>query len=117
MWLIWVLTRAPIFTTLTIRTITLCLTSLGADVTEEVGQAYEFGITSLNNKKEYLQVGDSVTFQVEQGGQRATNIKIQRKRHRATVDAFKSECAELNSGVIMVLCVFSLCWADGKEFL
>ena len=62
-----------------------------AAVTEEVGQAYEFGITSLTNKKEYLQVGDSVTFQVEQGGQRATNIKIQRKRHRATVDAFKSE--------------------------
>ncbi|KAF0294761.1 Cold shock domain-containing protein E1 [Amphibalanus amphitrite] len=62
-----------------------------ANTTEEVGQAYEFGITSLANKKDYLQVGDSVTFQVEEGGQRATNIKIQRKRYRATVDAFKNQ--------------------------
>ena len=67
-------------------------------VTEEVGQAYEFGITSLTNRKDYLQQGDSVAFQVEEGGQRAVNITIQRKRHRATVDAFKSEWWRVGDG-------------------
>ncbi|XP_037094593.1 cold shock domain-containing protein E1-like [Pollicipes pollicipes] len=62
-----------------------------ANTTEEVGTAYEFGITSLANKKEYLQVGDMVTFQVEEGEKRATNIKIHRKRLRAIVDAFKNQ--------------------------
>ena len=52
---------------------------------------YEFGITSLVNKREILQPGDSVTFQVEESGNRAGNVKAQRDKLRATVEAIKGK--------------------------
>jgi len=55
---------------------------------EEKGAEYEFGITGLANKRELLQAGDPVTFQVDTDN-RATNIMAVRKKRRATVDAVK----------------------------
>lgn len=52
------------------------------------GTEYEFGITGLANKRELLQIGDPVTFQVDTDGW-ATNISAVRKKRRATVDAVK----------------------------
>ncbi|GLH03657.1 Uncharacterized protein GBIM_09526 [Gryllus bimaculatus] len=49
---------------------------------------YEFGITSLSNKRELLQNGDPVTFQLDTEG-RAANVVAVRKKRRATVDAVK----------------------------
>ncbi|PSN48449.1 hypothetical protein C0J52_16573 [Blattella germanica] len=55
---------------------------------EEKGEEYEFGITGLANKRELLQAGDPVTFQVDSEN-RAANIMAVRKKRRATVDAVK----------------------------
>ena len=55
---------------------------------EEKGAEYEFGITGLAYKRELLQAGDPVTFQVDTDN-RATNIMAVRKKRRATVDAVK----------------------------
>ncbi|XP_049813470.1 cold shock domain-containing protein E1-like isoform X1 [Schistocerca nitens] len=55
---------------------------------DEKGPEYEFGITGLANKRELLQTGDPVTFQVDTEG-RATNISAIRKKRRATVNAVK----------------------------
>jgi len=62
-----------------------------ADTTEEMAPAYEFGITSLVNKKDPMNMGDQVLFQVEEGGKRCSNLRHNRKRLRATVDAFKNQ--------------------------
>lgn len=53
-------------------------------------QEYEFGIMGLINKRELLQVGDAVQFQVDATG-RAANIIAVRKKLRATVDAIKGQ--------------------------
>ncbi|RZF48035.1 hypothetical protein LSTR_LSTR002101 [Laodelphax striatellus] len=55
---------------------------------DENGAEYEFGITSLANKRELLQVKDSVQFQVDSNG-RAANVVAIRKKRKATVDAIK----------------------------
>jgi hypothetical protein len=55
---------------------------------DEKGAEYEFGITGLANKRELLQAGDPVTFQVDSDN-RAANIMAVRKKRRATVDAVK----------------------------
>lgn len=57
---------------------------------EEKTQEYEFGIMGLVNKRELLQVGDPVQFQVDATG-RAANIVAVRKKLRATVDAIKGQ--------------------------
>ncbi|KAK3918613.1 Cold shock domain-containing protein E1 [Frankliniella fusca] len=54
----------------------------------EKGAEYEFGITSLTNKRELLQIGDPVHFQVDSQG-RAANVAAIRKKRRATVDSVK----------------------------
>ncbi|KAG5869763.1 hypothetical protein JTB14_028328 [Gonioctena quinquepunctata] len=51
-------------------------------------EEYEFGIMGLVNKRELLQVGDHVQFQIDSTG-RAANIVAVRKKLRATVDAIK----------------------------
>nr|XP_022919835.1 cold shock domain-containing protein E1 [Onthophagus taurus] len=51
---------------------------------------YEFGIMGLINKRELLQVGDHVQFQVDATG-RAANIVAVRKKLRAAVDAIKGQ--------------------------
>jgi cold shock CspA family protein len=53
---------------------------------------YEFGITSLVDKHEFLQKGDVVQFQIgitKKGKERATNIKAIRARIQANVDTIK----------------------------
>nr|CAH0099384.1 unnamed protein product [Daphnia galeata] len=74
------------------------LVKLGADMdAEEV--SYEFGITSLANKKDFLQRGDQVQFQIERtedGKERATRIRVVRKKLRSTVDAIKGQFGFLN---------------------
>lgn len=56
--------------------------------TSEAIEEYEFGIMGLLNKRELLQVGDHVQFQVDATG-RASNIVAVRKKLKATVDAIK----------------------------
>lgn len=56
----------------------------------EEGQEYEFGITGLSNKRELLQVGDAVQFQVDSEG-RAVNINAVRKKKKANVDSIKGQ--------------------------
>nr|CAD7393916.1 unnamed protein product [Timema cristinae] len=55
---------------------------------DEKGAEYEFGIMGLVSKRELLQAGDPVTFQVDSSG-RASNIVAVRKKRRAIVDAVK----------------------------
>lgn len=59
-----------------------------ADSDNEKGAEYEFGITSLTNKRELLQVGDPVQFQVDSDG-RAANVIAIRKKMKSTVDTIK----------------------------
>ena len=63
---------------------------------------YEFGITSLVNKKDFLQRGDLVQFQIERtrdDKERATEIRVVRKKLRSTVDAIKGQFGFLNHEV------------------
>ncbi|XP_011499122.1 PREDICTED: cold shock domain-containing protein E1 [Ceratosolen solmsi marchali] len=55
---------------------------------EEETPEYEFGIMGLSNKRELLQIGDPVQFQLNSEGH-ACNIVVVRKKRRATVDAVK----------------------------
>ncbi|KAH1003441.1 cold shock domain-containing protein E1 [Dendroctonus ponderosae] len=57
---------------------------------EENSEEYEFGIVGLANKRELLQAGDQVQFQVDSTN-RAANIVAVRKKLRATVDAIKGQ--------------------------
>ncbi|KAF7273268.1 cold shock domain-containing Unr isoform X2 [Rhynchophorus ferrugineus] len=57
---------------------------------DEKSPEYEFGIMGLVNKRELLQVGDQVQFQVDSTN-RAANIVAVRKKLRATVDAIKGQ--------------------------
>ena len=50
---------------------------------------YEFGIASLLNKKELLQVGDPVQFQVHTSEDFAVNIQATREKLRSNVEAMK----------------------------
>lgn len=56
---------------------------ISADDMDEKLPEYEFGITSLVDKHEFLQKGDVVQFQIgttKKGKERATNIKAIRAR-------------------------------------
>uniref|UniRef100_A0A0A9YVF5 Cold shock domain-containing protein E1 n=1 Tax=Lygus hesperus TaxID=30085 RepID=A0A0A9YVF5_LYGHE len=59
-------------------------------LTDEEGATYDFGITGLSNKRELLQVGDPVQFQVDSEG-RAVNISAVRKKKKSTVDSIKGQ--------------------------
>jgi len=52
---------------------------------------YKFGIASLTNKKELLQVGDPVQFQIHQNDKFAVNIQATREKLRAFVEAMKGK--------------------------
>lgn len=56
---------------------------------------YEFGITGIVNKRELLQPGDQVTFQLDES-RRAVLIRAIRKKLIATVDAVKGQYGFLN---------------------
>nr|WFQ96467.1 cold shock domain-containing protein E1 [Trogoderma granarium] len=60
------------------------------DNSEKKASSYEFGIMGLVNKRELLQVGDPVQFQIDSTG-RAANIIAVRKKLRAAVDAIKDQ--------------------------
>ena len=51
---------------------------------------YPYGIISMLNKKEILQSGDTVEFQLDAEG-KPVNIRAIRKKLRATVEAVKGE--------------------------
>ena len=57
--------------------------------------SYPYGITSLADKRDFLQKGDIVKFQVavikSSGKKRATNIAAKRKYVRAKVDLVKGQ--------------------------
>lgn len=59
------------------------------------GESYTYGITSLGDKRDFLQKGDSVTFQIaivkSSGKRRATNIAAVRKSLRAKVESVKGQ--------------------------
>lgn len=68
------------------------LLELSAENADEKLPEYEFGITSLVDKHEFLQKGDVVQFQIginKKGKERAVNIKAIRARIQATVDTIK----------------------------
>jgi len=52
---------------------------------------YEFGIASLLNKKELLQEGDPVSFQVSQTENFALNVKSNKQKLRSHVEAVKGQ--------------------------
>ena len=52
---------------------------------------YEFGIASLLNKKELLQEGDPVNFQVSQTENFALNVKSNKQKLRSHVEAVKGQ--------------------------
>lgn len=60
--------------------------------------SYEYGIMGLACKREILQVGDPVTFQVDTEG-RATNIVPIRRKRRATVESIKGETLQFGDPV------------------
>ena len=62
---------------------------------------YEFGIASLVNKKELLQVGDPVQFQLHVGEDFAVNIQATREKLRSYVEAMKGECMLLQNKVLI----------------
>lgn len=77
------------------------LVKFGSDLAADES-VYEFGITSLVNKKDFLQRGDLVQFQIERtrdDKERATEIRVVRKKLRSTVDAIKGQFGFLNHEV------------------
>merc|ERR1711981_1041474 len=52
---------------------------------------YRFGIASLINKKELLQIGDAVQFQSELASNFAVNIHATREKLRSMVEAMKGQ--------------------------
>ena len=66
---------------------------------DQVKEVYPYGITSLADKKDFLQKGDIVKFQVaivkETGKTRATNIAAVRKFQRSKVDSIKGQVRNL----------------------
>ena len=64
---------------------------------------YEYGITSLADKRDFLQKGDIVKFQVSvvkgTGKKRAVNVAAMRKYIRAKVDSIKGQFGFLNHEV------------------
>ena len=70
----------------------------------ERSEQYKFGITGVVNKRELLQKGDSVTFQVDETGW-ATNIAAVRKKLIATVDTVKGGYAGLPVHLRIPICI------------
>ena len=64
-------------------------------VGEGDAETYTYGITSLADKRDFIQKGDAVKFQIatvkETGNKRATNIMAVRNYVRAKVDSIKGQ--------------------------
>lgn len=82
---------------------------------EENGSGYDFGITSLTNKRELLQVGDPVQFQVDSDG-RAANVTAIRAKKKATVESIKGMCTQVSFvDMKSILCITKMtnpCFRD-----
>lgn len=67
----------------------------------DMDEPYPYGITSLADKRDFLQKDDVVRFQVartkKDGGLRAVNIGALRKFIRAKVDSVKGQVSSLAS--------------------
>ena len=65
-----------------------------------MGEKYEYGITSLTDKRDFLQTGDVVKFKVAvtrgSGKRRASNITAVRKYIRSKVESLKVSVLCLN---------------------
>jgi hypothetical protein len=63
--------------------------------TQNNDEVYQYGINGLTDKKTYLQIGDSVTFQIgvhADGSMKACNItKKEKEIKRAKVDSIKGQ--------------------------
>ena len=84
-------------------------TSTNDEIFVSVIAEYEFGIASLFNKKELLQVGDPVQFQVHLSDDFAVNIQATREKLRANVEAMK--------GLFPLLMEMYECFNGQKSFL
>lgn len=60
------------------------------DANDDSGSVFEFGITSLINKRDLLQKNDNVSFKLDEDG-RAREIKAMRAKTRANVDSIKGQ--------------------------
>lgn len=71
------------------------IVQVGTDDNGSKGETYPYGITSLADKRDFLQKGDVVSFQIAivegTGKRRATNIVAKRKVLRAKVDSIKGQ--------------------------
>lgn len=57
---------------------------------QEVVSTHEFGITSLKNKRDLLQIGDIVQFKLDEAGRAAELLSVRQKK-RANVDSIKGQ--------------------------
>ncbi|KAL1456190.1 hypothetical protein WDU94_000937 [Cyamophila willieti] len=62
---------------------------------DDEGKEYEFGILSLVHKRDLLQIGDPVQFQVDSNN-RAANLVAVRQKYKSTVNAIKGLFGFLN---------------------
>ena len=63
-------------------------------VDDTPGSTYPYGITSLTDKRDFLQAGDNVKFQLataKNGETRAVNVAALRKYMRAKVESVKDK--------------------------
>jgi cold shock CspA family protein len=82
------------------------------DSEEPIPAEFEFGISSLQNKRELLQSGDPVTFQVD-ADNRATNVVAVRKKLKATVDSNKGNFIYLLGAEVTY--IYSWCCRNKKQ--
>ena len=81
---------------------------------EDASETYPYGITSLADKRDFLQKGDIVKFQVAlvkaSGKKRATNVAAVRKFVKARVDSVKGQvsCASVRARQFAVALVLSV---------
>ena len=72
-------------------------------------QVYEYGITSLADKRDFLQKGDVVQFQVAQvkatGLRRATRLTAKRKFQKSRVDSIKSNVSPCS--ILFLICRYT----------
>lgn len=57
-------------------------------LSDDEGKEFDFGILSLVHKRDLLQIGDPVQFQVDSRG-RAANLVAVRQKYKSTVNAIK----------------------------
>lgn len=69
-------------------------------------ETYPYGITSLADKRDFLQKGDIVKFQIAlvkgTNKKRATNVAAVRKYEKARVDSIKGQVCEIDSNCISI---------------